>query len=225
MFKAFFFDLDGVLFDSMPHHSQAWDEVMKKHQLDFTAQDCYRNEGRTGQDVIYHAILQKEHREASQEEIWAIYKEKTDHFYQLGGAGPIPNVKELLEYLVSQNKILYIVTGSGQQSLFDQIEETFPHVFVRERMVTALDVTKGKPDPEPYLKAWEKAGIDKSQCCVIENAPLGIRSAKAAGLFAIGVNTGPLPDKDLYDEGADLVFPDMKGLLQWLKYEEHSIYY
>ena len=55
------------------------------------------------------------------------------------------------------------------------------------------------------------------ECMVVENAPLGVRAAKAAGLFACAVNTGPLPDSDLTDEGADRVFPDMAALLDWLK--------
>ena len=52
---------------------------------------------------------------------------------------------------------------------------------------------------------------------MIENAPLGVRSGKAAGLFVIAVNTGPLADAALWNEGADLVFPSMKELLEWLK--------
>ena len=52
---------------------------------------------------------------------------------------------------------------------------------------------------------------------MVENAPLGIRSGKSAGLFSIGVNTGPLKDELLWQAGADEVFHDMPALLQWLK--------
>lgn len=83
-------------------------------------------------------------------------------------------------------------------------------------MVTAYDVKHGKPDPEPYLRAWERSGYPKEQCCVIENAPLGVRAGKAAGLYTIAVNTGPLPDEMLQREGADQVFPDMSALYNWL---------
>ena len=54
--KAYFFDMDGVLFDSMPNHAIAWEEVMKVHGLSFTARDCYINEGRTGESVIREAM-------------------------------------------------------------------------------------------------------------------------------------------------------------------------
>ena len=219
MFSSFFFDMDGVIFDSMPHHAQAWEIVMGNHGLPFTARDCYLQEGRTGQSVIREAIWTAEHREATEEEIWPIYWEKTNLFHELGGAVPMRGIEHVLAYLKENDKSIYIVTGSGQQTLFDTLSDYFPGVFARERMVTAFDVKHGKPDPEPYLKAWEKSGCTKDQCCVIENAPLGIRAAKAAGLFTIGVNTGPLQDEDLAREGADVVLPDMEALLCWL--QEH----
>ena len=90
MKKAFFFDMDGVLYDSMPNHSQAWDLVMRKHGLDFTAEDCYMQEGRTGQDVIREALEKNGIYDATDEEIWHIYKEKSDRFHELGGAPPMP---------------------------------------------------------------------------------------------------------------------------------------
>ena len=75
--KAYFFDMDGVLFDSMPHHAVAWEEVMKAHNLSFTARDCYINEGRTGESIIREAMLKERHREATPDEINLIYGEKS----------------------------------------------------------------------------------------------------------------------------------------------------
>ena len=83
-------------------------------------------------------------------------------------------------------------------------------------MVTAFDVKQGKPHPEPYLTALEKSGLKANQVVVIENAPLGIESAVAAGLFTIAINTGPLNPQVLTDSGANIVFDGMKELyLQW----------
>jgi beta-phosphoglucomutase-like phosphatase (HAD superfamily) len=83
-------------------------------------------------------------------------------------------------------------------------------------MVTAYDVKKGKPDPEPYLMALEKAGLQPNEAMVVENAPLGVRSAKGAGIFTVAVNTGILSDDDLWQAGADVVLPDMAALLEKL---------
>ena len=82
-------------------------------------------------------------------------------------------------------------------------------------MITAYDVIHGKPDPEPYLKAWERSGLKKEQCVVIENAPLGIQSGKAAGLTVYAVNTGILTKQDLAQ--ADKVFDNMTQLLDFLR--------
>ena len=70
--RAYFFDMDGVLFDSMPRHAIAWEEVMKQHGLPFTAYDCYINEGRTGESVIREAFQKALGRDATHEEVKTI---------------------------------------------------------------------------------------------------------------------------------------------------------
>lgn len=213
--QAYFFDMDGVLFDSMPHHAIAWEEVMKKHGLSFTARDCYINEGRTGESVIREAMWKARNRDARPDEIEQIYTEKSAYFHQLGETYPIPNVADVLQYVQSCGHQIWVVTGSGQRTLIDSLHAVFPNIFQRDRMITAFDVTHGKPDPEPYLKAWERSGLEKEQCFVIENAPLGIRAGKAAGLTVYAVNTGILTREDLAQ--ADQVFDSMTELLMFLK--------
>mgnify|MGYP003562432908 FL=1 len=213
--KAYFFDMDGVLFDSMPHHAIAWEEVMKKHGLSFTARDCYINEGRTGESVIREAMWKARNRDATPDEIEQIYTEKSAYFHQLGEAYPIPNVADVLQHVQSCGHQIWVVTGSGQRTLIDSLHAVFPNIFQRDRMITAFDVTHGKPDPEPYLKAWERSGLPKERCFVIENAPLGIRAGKAAGLTVYAVNTGILTREDLAQ--ADQVFDSMTELLMFLK--------
>ncbi|MBQ2291040.1 MAG: HAD-IA family hydrolase [Paludibacteraceae bacterium] len=218
--KAYFFDMDGVLFDSMPNHAIAWEEVMKQHQLPFTAYDCYLNEGRTGESVIREAMWTARNRDATPDEIATIYAEKSAYFTMLeqksGGTPTISGVADVLQYIQSRGHQIWVVTGSGMRSLLDNLNAVLPPVFQRDRMITAFDVVKGKPDPEPYLKAWERSGLAKEQCVVIENAPLGVRSAKAAGLTVYAVNTGILTREDLLQAGADKVFDSMQELLEEL---------
>ena len=213
--QAYFFDMDGVLFDSMPHHAIAWEEVMKKHGLSFTARDCYINEGRTGESVIREAMWKARNRDATPDEIEQIYTEKSAYFHQLGETYPIPNVADVLQHVQSCGHQIWVVTGSGQRTLIDSLHAVFPNIFQRDRMITAFDVTHGKPAPEPYLKAWERSGLPKEKCFVIENAPLGIRAGKAAGLTVYAVNTGILTREDLAQ--ADQVFDSMTELLMFLK--------
>ena len=211
--KAVFFDQDGVLYNSMPYHAESWAWAMTKHGLPYTAMECYRNEGRTSIGVIQEHHQQMYGKDASPELIEAIYKDKTEHFTQMTGGFPgiIPNVDKVLYFLRSQGVQCWVVTGSGQRNLIDALNKTFDNVFTG--IISSFDVTKGKPDPEPYLKAWERSGFKKEECMVVENAPLGVRAAKAAGLYTFAVNTGPLPDEELWDEKADEVLPDMQALL------------
>jgi HAD superfamily hydrolase (TIGR01509 family) len=217
--RAYFFDMDGVLFNSMPHHAIAWEEVMKEHDLPFTAYDCYLNEGRTGESVIREAMWKVRNRDATPDEIKQIYTEKSERFnllaQQAGGTVVIDGVAEVLRYVQSTGSQIWVVTGSGMRSLLDNLNNALPPVFQHDRMITAFDVTHGKPDPEPYLKAWERSGLKKEQCFVIENAPLGIRSGKAAGLTVYAVNTGILMREDLAQ--ADQVFDSMAELLNFLR--------
>ena len=211
--KAVFFDQDGVLYNSMPYHAESWAWAMTKHGLPYTPMECYRNEGRTSTGVIQEHHQQMFGTDATPELIEAIYKDKSDHFTEMTGGFPgiIPNVDRVLKFLHEQGVQCWVVTGSGQRNLINALNETFDHVFTG--IISSFDVVKGKPDPEPYLKAWERSGFKKEECAVVENAPLGVRAAKAAGLYTFAVNTGPLPDAELWEEKADEVLPNMQALL------------
>ena len=212
MIKAVLFDMDGVLFDSMPVHAQAWQETMEKYISGSKAEDYYLFEGRTGFSTIN--ILFNKHlgRSASDEEVQHIYAQKSRRFAELDNASPMQGALAVLEKVKSLGLQALIVTGSGQLSLFEKIEQYFPGHFNPEQMVTAFDVEHGKPHPEPYLIGLEKADVSASEAIVVENAPLGIESAVAAGIYTIAVNTGPLPDHILSDAGANALYPSMQAL-------------
>ncbi|MDR1652474.1 MAG: HAD-IA family hydrolase [Prevotellaceae bacterium] len=211
--RAVFFDMDGVLYDSMPAHSAAWVLAMAQFGFRFTTNDCYMNEGRTGEDTINEQMKLQYGRQATPDEMSRIYKLKTKYFEDAGGAPqPMPFANELLQKIKRQKRRIALVTGSGQASLLSNLQADFPDIFSTHNTVTAFDVTRGKPDPEPYLLALSKAGVKQHQAMVVENAPLGVQAAKAAGLFTIAVNTGTLQDKVLADFGADIVLSSIEEL-------------
>jgi len=207
--KAVLFDMDGVLFDSMPYHSEAWHKVMKSHGLTLSREEAYMHEGRTGASTINIVFQRELGRESTQEEIESIYQEKSVLFNSYPEAKPMPGAWELLQKVKKDGLIPMVVTGSGQLSLLERLEHHYPGMFHKELMVTAFDVKYGKPNPEPYLMALKKAHLQPNEALVIENAPLGVQAGVAAGIFTIAVNTGPLPDQVLWDEGANLLFPSM----------------
>ncbi len=203
--KAVFFDMDGVLFDSMKAHAYAWVQAMTDINIPFTHHEAYMNEGATGHQTINQAFQKHIGRLATEDEKQEIYKLKTMHFETFGAPEKMPFAHEVVSKVFGQELQIFVVTGSGQPTLIDSLHQSFPGIFRKERMVTAFDVTQGKPFPEPYLKALDKSGVHPWEAVVIENAPLGVKSATTAGLFTIAVNTGPLDSKVLYEEGANIV--------------------
>lgn len=210
--RAVLFDMDGVLYNSMPSHAKAWHRAMAHFGYDLPEQEAYMHEGRTGASTINIVSRRQRGVEEREERIQEIYRVKSQFFNEYPPAEPMPGALELLRKLQAQGLKILIVTGSGQASLLDRLNHHFPGVFCRELMVTAFDVKHGKPDPEPYLMGLQKGDLRAEECVVVENAPLGVRAAKAAGIFTIAVNTGPLPDSALTDEGADLLLPSMQAL-------------
>lgn len=208
------FDMDGVLYNSMPAHERSWLETATHYGLSMTAEDVYMFEGQTGSQTIDILIERRHGRRATAEEQRDIYELKTKLFNDYNTGELIPGVKSVLEAVAHLDRI--VVTGSSQGGLLDKLNDNFPGVFSRERMVTGMDVTHGKPHPEPYQRGMALAGTTTYQSITVENAPSGVRSAVTAGCFTIAVNTGPLPDAVLATEGAHLVFSDMTELLQAL---------
>ena len=210
--RAVLFDMDGVLYNSMPYHAKAWHHAMEQFGYDLPEEEVYMHEGRTGTSTVNLVSMRQRGVKESEERIQEIYKVKSDFFNEYPPAEPMPGALSLLRQLKEQGLMILIVTGSGQLSLLDKLNHHFPDIFRRELMVTAFDVKHGKPHPEPYLMGMQKGGLTPDECIVVENAPLGVRAAKAAGLFTVAVNTGPLPDSALLDEGADALFPSMQAL-------------
>lgn len=208
--KAFLFDMDGVLFNSMPFHAVSWCKAMKEFGLSITEQQAYMNEGRTGAGTINELAMQQWGRQATPKEIEDIYKRKAEIFVSCGTAEPMKGAVNLLNSIKKSGFKIVLVTGSGQKSLLDKLNHSFPGIFTPENMVTAYDVKYGKPNPEPYLMGLKKAGVSAWEAVVVENAPLGVRAGVAAGIFTIAVNTGPLPNEVLSREGANVIFPSMQ---------------
>lgn len=215
--KAVLFDMDGVLYDSMPNHAKAWSTAVTEFGLSMSPHEAYLHEGRTGHGTIN--ILAQRHwgRNATTEEMERIYAAKSALFNTCPEPQPMPGAAQLLQSIRSLGLTIVLVTGSAQHSLLTRLAHDFHGIFSAERMVTAFDVKHGKPHPEPYLMGLEKAGVSASEAVVIENAPLGVEAAHAAGIYTIAVNTGPLSPKVLLDAGADIVLPREGGFAQALE--------
>ncbi len=210
--KAVLFDMDGVLMNSMPNHAVAWVQSMATFGIHMTAADAYATEGARGIDTIRNMVKRQKGQDITLEEAQRMYDVKTKMFGMMKKAEVMPGARQLMEKIERQGLAICVVTGSGQRPLIDRLFTDFAPFVTEERLVTAYDVTKGKPNPDPYLKGMAKCGCQPWETVVVENAPLGVKAGRAAGAFTIAVNTGPLDEKLLWDAGADVVLTSMQEL-------------
>lgn len=193
MREFIFFDLDGVLLDSMPYHAKAWILAFKEFGLDFTEEEIFLHEGAIELESAKSLFLNKgvnptpEFFDMAFKLQKKIFKENFADKIR-----PFPEVPDLLSGLKKDRKKLALVTSSSNEILKRVFPEKFYSFF--DVIITGDKVEKRKPHPEPYLKAKEALRAPKEEIAVVENAPAGILSAKRAELFCIGITTTLKPD-------------------------------
>ncbi|SJL28898.1 haloacid dehalogenase [Porphyromonas gingivalis] len=210
--RSCFFDMDGVLFDSMPAHARSWVEAAGECGIAAEPLDFYRWEGQKGSDTIKILFERGYGRLPTEKEIADMYGRKSQLFALYNSGNVIDDAPALVSDVCDRGLRIMLVTGSSQTDILQRLQRSYGDNFSPANMVTGADVHCGKPHPEPYLKALECVGMSPSEAFVVENAPLGVRAAVDAGIFTIAVNTGCLPDADLWDAGASLVLPSMAVL-------------
>ena len=218
--KAVLFDMDGVLYDSMPLHAIAWQESMKKFGIHMTTADAYATEGARGIDTICLFVKQQQGKDISLEEAQRMYDEKTRLFHAMPEAPIFDGVFSIMEKIQRSGMTVNVVTGSGQRPLIERLLHDFGQYLDEDHITTAYDVKHGKPYPDPYLMGLRKAGnLQPNEGIVVENAPLGVRAGVSAGIFTVAINSGPLPDASLLDEGANVLYDTMTQLVDdWDNY-------
>ncbi|MDE6629545.1 MAG: HAD hydrolase-like protein [Muribaculaceae bacterium] len=208
-FRAALIDMDGTLLDSMKGHTAAWHRMVSELGIPCTREEFYLYEGMTGAATINLLFQRAYGREASDSEVKELYALKTRYFNEFPKVPVIEGARLMVDTLRSRGITRVLVTGSGQASNLVRLDEDFPGGFPARLRVTARDVVRGKPYPEPYLKAMELARVRPFESLAVENAPLGVKSAVAAGAFTVAVTTGPIPEEEMRSAGADLVLPSM----------------
>lgn len=207
--KAVLFDMDGVLYDSMPNHAYSWRTSMARFGINMSEDEAYRFEGMRGVETIKIVVKRQNGVDISDEVSQRMYAEKSRIFATRPEAPIMKGVLQLQRKIKKAGLKIVVVTGSGQHSLLSKLKNDFKGLVSDDMIVSSFDVSRGKPDPMPYLVGMKKANVQPWEAIVVENAPLGVRAAVAAKIFTIAVNTGPLPDKALADEGANIIFPKM----------------
>ncbi len=202
-------DMDGTLYDSMPHHADAWKKMADDNGIVADRDEFFMYEGRTGASTINILFNRQFGRDATPDEVKELYGQKSRNFRAMPPVNPMPGAAELLRFLEAEGVRRVLVTGSGQSSLISRLDADYPGAFLEGMRITAANTEHSKPHPDPYLKAMELAGVDAAHAIAFENAPLGVESAARSGAFTVAVATGPIPKEALYEAGAHIVYDSM----------------
>lgn len=204
-YKAVLFDFDGVVVDSMHQHYQAWSKTFAEHNIRFSKHEFFQLEGQGAHTI---AAILGERYGLNKDAAINLVTQKVKFYYQDVSIKFYDHIFELLSLLKEQNIPMCVVTGGYRKRVEEVVNMHFKDTF--KHIISIDDVTHGKPHPEPFLKGAAKLGFSGEECIVVENAPLGIQAAKAAGCTVLAVET-TLNSADL--QQADYVYPNFKTLI------------
>lgn len=182
-FKAILFDFDGTLADSMEDNYSAWKKSFHDLGIEISKEDYFTLEG-----MNLAAVARTIAREYNASiNIPSAVKSKNKYYLRQHSFKLYDGAPELVDKLKEKRRLIAIVSASPKEKL----EKTVPAEFLAkfDAVISGSDTRKGKPSPEPYLAAMRKLRVSSEKCVVVENAPLGIISAKAAGAYCIALTT------------------------------------
>ncbi|MEW1829685.1 HAD family hydrolase [Streptomyces sp. NPDC088196] len=196
--EALLFDNDGTLVSSLESVRRCWTRWAQEFGI--TAEDFARTElhGRTAV-AIAADLLPADVVPAAVARIEALEVEDVPN----GGAALLPGTRDFLDSLPADR---WAVVTSATRRL---AEARLAHAGILPKtLVVAEDVTRGKPDPEPYLLAARQLGVDPARCVVFEDAPAGLQAGRAAGMITVALAT----THEAHELDADLVVSDLSAL-------------
>ena len=180
--KGVLFDFDGTLADTMEGHYLAWKSALGEHGVSIEAKDYYPLEG-----IHLHEVA----REFAKGPTWTaaaidgLVRKKKEYYAGRQSISFFPGVELFISELKDRNVPMAIVTAGH----LDQLKLSVPGKFLKQfdALITGDQVLRGKPDPDPYLQGARALGLQPTECIAVENAPVGIQSAKRANIYCIAI--------------------------------------
>jgi beta-phosphoglucomutase family hydrolase len=210
MTRACIFDMDGVLIDSGAHHRRAWQALVKELGVEPLDPEFWRlSIGRRAEDavplILSRAVSPAEARQLALRKR-ELYGELSRH-----GTEAVEGVVGFIDELARLGVPRAVGTSATRPDVDALLGELgLLHRF--DAVVTAEDVTRGKPDPQVYLEAARRLAVPPAECVVFEDAVSGVQAARTAGMRAIGVTTAHTR-AELAAAGAESAIDDFREVL------------
>jgi HAD superfamily hydrolase (TIGR01509 family) len=190
MTKAVLWDLDGTLVDSEQYHWLAWRDTMAAEGVPLTHAQFLKTFGLRNDAIIPQWIPN-----APPEHVERIADAKEQLYRRLvreGGLEPLPGAREWTERLAAEGWLQAIASSAPRENV-DAVLAVIGLASCFQAVVSAEDVTRGKPDPQVFLTAAARLGSAQPRSIVVEDAAAGIDAARRAGMPSIGVSRNGSP--------------------------------
>jgi HAD superfamily hydrolase (TIGR01509 family) len=207
MIQAVLFDMDGVLVDSEEFICKAAIEMFRENGLTVKPEDFIPFVG-TGENRYIGGVAEKYNFSVDIEAV----KKRTYEIYDIivrNKLKALPGVKDFITYCRNKNLKIAVATSADEVKMKINLREIGLPVKTFDVTVNGLEIERKKPFPDIYLKAAEMLGVPPKDCLVVEDAPNGIKAAKAAGMKCLAVMSS-FSEKELKD--ADWIAKDLKSV-------------
>lgn len=194
-FDAVIFDWDGVLVDSGVNYYRAYELVLREAGIEVAPREIYLREGQPTPQLL-ETLFTQSGLPFTESQIQRLVERRREYDAALGPRAFFAGMWELVLRLRKLGCKTAVVTGSSLKSVRSLLDEQRERCF--DVLVTADDVTRPKPGPQPFALAAERLSLELERCLVVENAPFGLKAARAAGCPTVGICT-TLPAEELQE--------------------------
>jgi beta-phosphoglucomutase len=207
--KAILWDMDGVIVMSGEHHYEAYRELFEEIGVPFSREQYF--------DELFGVrnwdIIRTVAGDLPRDEIERLAERKEEKFRRIarGKIEALPGAKEMIER-ASESGVKQAIVSSTPCVNIELVLQELGMTEAFGTIVGEEDAEKGKPDPEGFLVAAERLGVEPAACVVIEDAPAGIEAGNAGGMRTIGVTTTRAPERL---SEADLVVGSLEDERAW----------
>jgi HAD superfamily hydrolase (TIGR01549 family) len=204
--RAFIFDLDGTLVDTVYAHIFAWQSALAEAGMPLEGWRIHRKIGMSG-GLLTRAVAREVGREISSEEEESLQRRHGEIFKQLlPERRPLPGAVDLIQFLYSK-KVLFGVATSSRRA---EADVSLKALGIRDEtvIVQRSDVARAKPEPDLFLACQQRLDVGINECYVVGDAVWDLLAARRAGMLSIGLLSGGYGEDELSQAGAFRVYRD-----------------